>query len=317
MGPRRPPEILRKSHAHSEGKPREKDKRELREALDESLTAPLAGRAFLIDLDGVIYRGDEAIPGSADTVRWLGEEAIPHLFVTNTTSLPREALVEKLAGFGIAVGPDDILAPPDAAAAWLEARGAKRLLLAVPQATGAAFAGFQTLTLDAMAELQRSAGGVADATAVDAVVVGDLGEDWIFERLNAAFRCLMQQPAPMLIALGMTRYWHAPDGLRLDTAPFVMALSHASGVEPMVLGKPSARFFQAALERLGVTAAETTMVGDDIRADVGGAQAAGLEGCLVKTGKYRDGDLELGIEPDLVIDSFADLPGVWTNSASS
>lgn len=306
MGPRRPPEILRKSHAHSDGKPRAKDKRGLREALDESLTATPAGRAFLIDLDGVIYRGDEAIPGSADTVRWLGEEGIPHLFVTNTTSRPREALVERLAGFGITVGVDDILAPPDAAAAWLKARGAKRLLLAVPEATGAAFAGFQTLTLDELVELQKKPG--SDACEVDAVVVGDLGDDWNFQRLNAAFRCLMQQPAPRLIALGMTRYWHAPDGLRLDTAPFVMALSHASGVEPTVLGKPSAQFFQAALERLGVTAAETTMVGDDIRADVGGAQGAGLNAILVRTGKFREEDLKLGIDPQLILDSFADLP---------
>jgi HAD superfamily hydrolase (TIGR01458 family) len=303
MGPR-PPDILRKSHAHTEGKTRAKDRQSLREALDASLSEPAAWRALLIDLDGVVYRGDEPVAGAAETVRRIEAEQIPHLFVTNTTSRPREAIVAGLLGFGIDVAIDEILAPPDAAADWLAARGAKRLLLAMPEATASAFGAFEGASLDEMADRQRADGEVP---AVDAVVVGDLGRGWTFDRLNAAFRALISEPRPLLIALGMTRYWHAPDGLRLDTAPFVMALSHASGVEPTVLGKPSAEFFRAALDRLGASAAETAMIGDDIRVDVEGAKAAGLKGILVRTGKYRPGDLELGIEPDLVLDSFADL----------
>jgi len=310
MGPRRPPDILRKSHAHSDGKPRARDKAELRDALDETAAASPAN-GLLIDLDGVVYRGDEPIAGSADAVRWLRDEGIPHLFVTNTTSRPREALVDKLAGFGIETSVDDILAPPDAAAAWLRAEHCERILLAVPKATASAFSEFETQFLDQAVEAAGAA--AAEGTKpFDAVVVGDIGSDWTFERLNAAFRCLMQQPKPRLIALGMTRYWHAPDGLRLDTAPFVVALAHASGIEPTVLGKPARAFFDAALQRLGTEAGDTWMIGDDIKTDVGGAQAAGLKGILVKTGKYRDSDLELGIEPDLLIDSLAALAEVWT-----
>lgn len=299
MPPRRPPDILRKSHAHSEGKERAGAKRALERAVDESLAFPAASQALLIDLDGVVYRGDEAIEGAAAAIRWLRGEQIPHLFVTNTTSRPRSALVEKLAGFGIDVESDEILTPPDAAAAWLADRGCRRLMLLVPEATTAAFEGFEAVTIDAAEE---------SAARVDAVVVGDLGRGWTFGRLNAAFRCLMRKPAPLLVALGMTRYWDAPDGLRLDTAPFVVALAYASGVEPIVLGKPSPAFFEAALARLGVGADRAAMIGDDIRTDVAGAQAAGLDGILVKTGKFRPDDLEQGIEPDLVIDSIADLP---------
>jgi ribonucleotide monophosphatase NagD (HAD superfamily) len=79
----------------------------------------------------------------------------------------------------------------------------------------------------------------------------------------------------------------------------------------MVLGKPARAFFEAALARLELSAAAAWMIGDDIKTDVGGAQAAGLNGVLVKTGKYREGDLALGIEPDLVIDSLAALPAAW------
>jgi ribonucleotide monophosphatase NagD (HAD superfamily) len=118
----------------------------------------------------------------------------------------------------------------------------------------------------------------------------------------------MREPSPRLVALGMTRYWHAPGGLQLDTAPFVAALAHASGVEPVVLGKPAPEFFAAALAQLGVAASAAMMIGDDIRADIGGAQAAGLAGILVRTGKFRPADLRGSIVPDLVIGSIAELP---------
>ena len=115
----------------------------------------------------------------------------------------------------------------------------------------------------------------------------------------------------MLAALGMTRYWRAPGGLQLDTAPFVMALSHATGIEPVVLGKPGAAFFETALSKVGASADETLMIGDDIRADVDGAQRCGIPGILVKTGKFRAADLTAGIRPHAVLDSIAGLPAWW------
>jgi HAD superfamily hydrolase (TIGR01458 family) len=121
----------------------------------------------------------------------------------------------------------------------------------------------------------------------------------------------MQRPPPALIALGMTRYWRAPDGLRLDTAPFVVALQHASGIAPTVLGKPAKGFFEAALRLLGCAAPGSVMVGDDIRSDIGGAQEAGIRTILVRTGKFQPTDLELGIHPTAVLSSIAELPDWW------
>jgi ribonucleotide monophosphatase NagD (HAD superfamily) len=115
----------------------------------------------------------------------------------------------------------------------------------------------------------------------------------------------------------MTRYWRAADGLRLDTAPFVVALQHATGIAPVVLGKPARPFFAAALARLGAEASETLMIGDDIRGDIGGAQGAGIRGLLVRTGKFRPRDLRGEIQPDGVIDSIADLPAWWAESLLS
>ena len=263
--------------------------------------------ALLIDLDGVVYRGDERIDGAAEAIARLDALEVPRLFVTNTTSRPREALVSKLADFGIDVPVGDILAPADVAADWLAGQRSRKLLLLVPEATSRLFAGFEKV----------SPAAAAKGAAVDAVVVGDLGRHWTFDLLNTAFRCLMREPKPALVALGMTRYWHAPDGLRLDTAPFVAALAHATGVEPVVMGKPAPAFFAAALKRLGAKAGRTAMVGDDIRADIAGAQAAGLKAILVRTGKFRPADLEQGIVPDRVIDSIVDLPALFVRRTSS
>lgn len=250
-------------------------------------------KALLIDLDGVVYQGDAAVPGAAAVLRSLRDRGIPHLFVTNTTSRSRDGIVDKLAGMGIEAAVERILTPPVAARAWISAHVGGPLALFVPDATRVEFEGADVL-------------GDDDGRGAGAVVIGDLGEGWSFATLNRAFRLLMDDPQPLLIALGMTRYWRAPDGLRLDVAPFVKALEYAAGCRARVLGKPSPEFFDAALDRLGAGAADTLMVGDDIVGDVQGAQRRGLKAALVKTGKFMPRDLEGGIEPDFVLESIAD-----------
>ena len=90
-----------------------------------------------------------------------------------------------------------------------------------------------------------------------------------------------------------------------------MISTASSTIEPVVLGKPAKTFFAAALAALGANAAETLMIGDDIRVDIGGAQNAGIRGLLVRTGKFRPQDLQGEIQPDGVIDSIANLSEWW------
>jgi len=255
-------------------------------------------RAVLFDLDGVIYQDGKAIDGAVDTLCWAHEQSIPHLFVTNTTSRPRHRIVEQLQGYGLDIQPDRILTPPVAACHWLSRHQANHIALFVPEATREDFADFHIIGEDAEA-------------GADAVILGDLGQAWDFTRLNRAFRLLQANPECTLLALGMTRYWRASDGLRLDTGPFVRALEYATEKSPVVLGKPAAEFFHIALQQLGSKAGETLMIGDDIRSDIDGAQQAGLRAALVRTGKFRETDLAAGITPDTVLDSVADLAGFW------
>ncbi|HBY99268.1 MAG TPA: TIGR01458 family HAD-type hydrolase, partial [Chloroflexi bacterium] len=113
-----------------------------------------------------------------------------------------------------------------------------------------------------------------------------------------------------LIGLGLSRYWQAPDGLRLDAGAFVKALEFASGKSATIVGKPSPTFFQTGIEQLGLDPAEIAMVGDDVVSDIGAGQLVGLVGVLVRTGKFRPGDLQRGVVPDAVVDSIADIPAL-------
>jgi phospholysine phosphohistidine inorganic pyrophosphate phosphatase len=255
-------------------------------------------RGVLLDLDGVVYVGDEPVVGAASTVDWLAREGIPHLYVTNTTSRPRAAIAAKLRGIGIPVETDRILTPAVAAADWLRLNGIERPALFVPDATAAEFADRHPLAEGA-------------ETGAGAVVVGDLGTRWDFAELNRAFRLLMRAPRPPLVALGLTRYWRAEDGLRLDAGAYVRALEYAAGTSAVVLGKPDAAFYARAVEALGPGVDEVAMVGDDIRTDVDGAQRAGLTGVLVRTGKFSPADLSGDVSPGAVLDSLADLPRWW------
>lgn len=252
--------------------------------------------AVLFDMDGVLYNSESPIAGAVETLAWVRSRGIAHLFVTNTTSRSRAVLAAKLARFGIPGGEDDILTPTVAAAAWLRANApGAALALFVREAARADFDGLRLLPDDA-------------EHGADFVVIGDLGTHWDFRTLNRAFRLLHHNPAARLIALGMTRYWLAADGISLDVAPFVAALEHATGRRPEVFGKPAANFFHAAAARLGLPPCDVLMVGDDVDADVGGAMAAGLKGALVRTGKFCPTDLDGPVRPDAVLDSVADLP---------
>lgn len=254
-------------------------------------------RGLLIDLDGVVYNAEEPIPGAAEAIAELRGLNIPILFVTNTTSRPRSALVVKLQHFGIDATQDDLWTPAAAARQWLEANVDGPVALFAPAAL--------RTELEGLPQVPESA-----EEGAAAVVVGDLGEAWSFRVLNRAFRLLHSNPEARLVALGMTRFWKAPDGISLDVAPFVKALEHASGREAVVLGKPAKTFFLTAAAKLGLPPAELLMIGDDVRTDIGGAQQAGLRGALVRTGKFRGLDLEGDIRPEIVLDSLADAPGL-------
>ena len=253
---------------------------------------PMTGdvSAALIDLDGVLYVEDEPITGAADAVKRLHSSGIALRFVTNTTAHSRDRTLERLDRLGFSVHEDELVTPAALAVRYCHERGHLRVALVMNEEVKRDFA-----------ELEET------PDRAQAVIIGDLGPAFGYDVLNHAFRCVMD--GAELIALQKNRYWLRADGLSLDVGPFVAAIEYATGKEAYVVGKPAHGFFDQVLADLGIAAAATAMVGDDIESDIGGALNAGLRAILVRTGKYHEEHVrESGIEPTAVVDSIADVP---------
>jgi HAD superfamily hydrolase (TIGR01458 family) len=239
----------------------------------------------LLDLAGVIYNGDTAIPGAVEAVAVLRGAGLPLRFVSNTTRSAKQTVLDRLHRLGLRAAEAELFTPAQAARAWLLEHGCSPHLLVHPDLER----DFRDLPL----------------SGKRAVVIGDVGEALGYASLNAAFREL--NDGAELLALANNRAFKDADGkLSLDAGPFVAALEFACRREAIVLGKPSPDFFQAALASMDCPLGEAVMVGDDAEADVAGALSAGLAAAVqVRTGKYREGDetrfdpLPTGVVDDL------------------
>ena len=247
-------------------------------------------RGALIDVDGTLLQDDRAIAGAAGALARLRGAGIECRLTTNTTRRPRSAVARVLRHAGIEVGEDEVLAPSILARKRILDSGDARAALLVPEESKIDFEGVE--------EVERDPAWL---------VLGDLGRDFTWDRLNGAFRLLMD--GARLLALQRNRYWRAgPEGLVLDAGAFVAALEYAAGVEAEVVGKPSPSFFELALDAIGLPAGEVMVVGDDVETDGRGGAAAGCRTVTVRTGKFTEQALaDSGFEPDLLVDSIADL----------
>ncbi|MET0801342.1 MAG: TIGR01458 family HAD-type hydrolase [Actinomycetota bacterium] len=246
--------------------------------------------ALLLDIDGVLVTSWRALPGAVETIETLRRNGVPFLLITNTTTHTRASLAATLREAGFELEARDIVTAVSATAAYLNAshEGASVFVLS-----------------DGDPRADLTGVRLVDVQEADVVVLGGGYDGFSYDVMNRVFRRLNDGAA--FVAMHRNLYWRTDDGLQLDGGAFVAALEAASGMTPVVCGKPSAAFFESALEMLHVAPARAVMVGDDVVNDVVGAQRAGLSGVLVRTGKFRPGDEERGL-PDLVMDSVADVP---------
>lgn len=247
-------------------------------------------KGVLLDIGGVVYVGETALPGAVDAVARLKGAGLPVRCVTNTTRTPLSGIVERLRRLGLDIAPDDVFTPARAARSFLEARDLAPHLLIHPA-------------------LEPDLAGTGGA-AGEAVVVGDAGDGFSYQAMNAAFRRLMD--GAEFIALAANRMFKDADGeLSIDCGAFVAALEYAAGRKAVVLGKPSPDFFKAAAESMGCALDDAVMIGDDAEADVAGALQAGTGAAvLVRSGKYMEGDeTRHAPPPTTVADSLAAAAG--------
>ncbi len=245
--------------------------------------------AWVLDLDGVVWRGDLPIDGAAEAVARLRASGQRVLFVTNNALPTRDQVADKLARHGIAAG-DDLITSPMAAASLLEP-GQRALVCAGP-GVAEALAARGVATADA---------GHGDPGAVDAVVVG-LHLDFDYGRLDVAARAA--RSGARLIATNDDTTFPGEHGLAPGAGSLLAAVVTASGVTPVVAGKPYAPMVALVQAEAGP---DGVAVGD--RADTDGrfARALGYRFGLVLTGVTTAADLPVDPDPDLVADGLLTL----------
>ncbi len=244
-------------------------------------------KAVLLDLSGVLYEGDCLIPGAVAAVEGLRRAGVTLRFVTNTSRQPAASVVAKLRRFGFELDEAEMFTAPHAARRWLREGGYRPHLLVHPDI--------------------RSEFAELDQHQPNAVLLADAEDELNYPNLDQAFALLIEG-APLL-AIGNNRYFRDDDRLHLDVGPFVRALEYAADIEAHIAGKPSRLFFEQVVADAGFAPDEALMVGDDVQADIQGALDAGLKGCLVRTGKYRDGDEQKLSGEATVEDSITTLVG--------
>ncbi len=242
-------------------------------------------KGLLLDLDGVLYIIDKPIERAQETLKKL-KKRFKVRFITNTTTKPKKLIYEKLKNMGFDVEEDEIFSALEATKQFLKEKNAGAFLIL----TDIAKEDFKDIPKE----------------PVKYVVVGDARDNFTYEKMNKAFRYLMD--GAELIAAAKNKYFRDKDGkLSLDCGAYVVGLEFATGKKAKLIGKPNKDFFLLAVKSMGLKPEEVAVIGDDIESDVKGGMDAGLKGILVKTGKFTPEDLKKGIKPDLVIENINEL----------
>jgi NagD protein len=248
-------------------------------------------KGFLIDMDGVIYRSSQLIPGAVDFIEMLVKWDIPFLFLTNNSQRTRRDVATKLIRMGMPVGEEHIFTCAMATARFL----------AQQNPDGTAYVIGEGGLLNALHENGYS---VVDKKP-DYVVVGE-GRTLSFEMLESAVQMVLD--GAKLIATNLDPNCPTQHGTRPGCGAIVKLIEEATGIKAFSVGKPSPVMMRTARKELGTATSETIMVGDTMETDIMGGVQMGYRTVLVLTGTTSRADLgHFAYQPDHVIESIADL----------
>lgn len=245
---------------------------------------------YLIDMDGVLYRGPQLIPGADYFLQQLRRRGVPFRLLTNNSQRTRRDVVAKLAHMGITVEEENIFTSAMATARFLA--GQK------PGGTAYVIGEGGLLTA-----LHQNGYAVVDHEP-DYVVVGE-GRTFNLELVESAVRMIMG--GAKLIATNLDPNCPTQNGLRPGCGAMVAMLEIATGVKAFSVGKPSPVMMRAARKEMGLAADETTMIGDTMETDILGGVQLGYRTVLVLSGGTARTDLvKYAYRPDIVIESLAE-----------
>jgi len=253
--------------------------------------------ALVIDMDGVLWRGDDPLPGLTNFFGMLRERPITFRLATNNASKSPDQYVHKLASMGVEVAPDEILTSAAVTAQHIAAVAPGASVYSIGD-------GMRQAVLDY--GLNLSSGGQADFVAVGwdpKLTYKELSEATLLIRAGARF-----------IGTNPDRTLPTERGLLPGNGAILAFLQAATDVEPFIIGKPERAMFDAALAAMGTDAAHTAMLGDRLETDILGGRNAGLYTIFVLTGASDEEELAASpVQPDWVFKDIQELTRAWSS----
>jgi 4-nitrophenyl phosphatase len=249
-------------------------------------------QAFLIDLDGTLFRGSQVIPDAPRFVEWLNETGRKYLYVTNNSSRTPEQVAEHLRGLGIPAQAEHCFTTSQVAAMYIQEQPGGKKVFAVG--------------MEGLFHALREAGcELVEDEQPDYVVQG-IDKEFTYDKLKKA--SLFIQAGATFIATNVDKALPTEEGLLPGSGSLTAAIRTASGSQPLVMGKPEARMIEFALERLGVSKERAVVVGDNLETDILAGVNAGVRSVLVLTGYSKQEHIE-GAEgkPTIVLESLTEL----------
>jgi 4-nitrophenyl phosphatase len=251
-------------------------------------------KGLVIDLDGSVYVGDKPISGVPEALEELRSKGIKLLFLTNNATKTPQEYVEKLEGMGIRASIEEVLTSSVIAASYIKrVYGPSRIFV---------------VGTKALEEVLRSHGHEIVAFDSDVVVAG-LDFNFDYQKLARASREIRR--GAKFVATNTDATIPLEDGVMPGAGSIVKAIEIASGVRPLVVGKPSRIAMREALMRLGLRPSEVLVVGDRPETDVKMGKRFGCITALVLTGVVKEAALKglpETLRPHFVLKSLAEVP---------
>ena len=249
---------------------------------------------LIVDMDGVLYQGDEPLPGLHEFFAFLRGRPLPFILATNNSTHTPQEYVEKLARMGVRVYPEEVLTSGQATARVLAREfppGSRVHVFGSP----------------ALRQALVEAGFVLAGEDVE-VVVASMDREVTYDKLKRA--TLLVRSGARFVATNLDPTLPAAEGLAPGTGSLVAALQVASGVRPLAIGKPEPTLFQLALAQMGAVPETTAALGDRADTDVLGGKRAGLITICVLSGSSNRAEAE-AFGADFIFEDVARLLDAW------
>ena len=248
-------------------------------------------QGYLIDMDGVVYRGSAPIPGAAAFIRFLQETGTPFLFLTNNSAYTPIDVVAKLRTFDMNVAVDDIYTSAVATAEFVHRQKPGGTALVIGEG------GLLTALSDV--------GYATSRKNPDYVIVGE-GRVMNFEMMEDAHRAIANGAG--LISTNADTWCPTDSGPRPGCGAIAAMLESATGRKAYHVGKPNPFMMRTARKRIGLSTDEVIMIGDTMETDIRGATDLGFQSILVLTGSTtRESLCEYPFRPGRIVESIAEL----------